>query len=65
MLQKSLANIMLWLLFQMFVEINCQMTPFKPAQRIVHTATFIDNKLYILGGAYTSNGNASNNEFFS
>src|ERR1051325_2683454 len=50
MLQKSLAHIALWLLFQLSVEINCQMA--KPKQRRWHTATLIDNKLYILGGSY-------------
>src|SRR6266516_2189639 len=49
MLQKNLVYITLWLL--LLVEINCQMTPFKPNQRIGHTATLIDNKLYILGGS--------------
>ncbi|GES94809.1 hypothetical protein GLOIN_2v1761507 [Rhizophagus clarus] len=34
------------------------MVPYKPKQREGHTATLIDNKLYILGGAYTGNGNA-------
>src|SRR6266498_855653 len=49
MLQKNLVYITLWLL--LLVEINCQMTPFKPKMRILHTATLIDNKLYILGGS--------------
>ena len=48
MLQKNLVYITLWLL--LLVEINCQMTPFKPNKRYGHTATLIDNKLYILGG---------------
>src|SRR5688572_28433721 len=40
----------LWILFQLFTEINCQMVPFKPEERSAHTATLINNKLYILGG---------------
>ncbi|RIA96731.1 hypothetical protein C1645_814914 [Glomus cerebriforme] len=50
MFQKSLASVLLWVLFQLLVEINCQMTPFTPKQRELHTATLINNKLYILGG---------------
>jgi N-acetylneuraminic acid mutarotase len=48
MKRKFLANIILWLLFQLLVEINCQMTP---GRREHHTATHVDNKLYILGGS--------------
>src|ERR1043166_6191517 len=47
----------LLLLFQLFVEINCQI---KPLQREYHTATLIDNKLYILGGGAVNTGK----EFF-
>src|ERR1051325_7150096 len=48
---KSLTYIIIiWLLFQSLVEINCQMTAFKPRKRYSPTATFIDDKLYILGG---------------
>jgi len=38
--------ILLWILFQSFVEINCQIIH----SRFYHTTTLIDNKLYILGG---------------
>src|ERR1051325_5263711 len=41
----------LWFLFQLLFEINCQMI-FK--QRSFHTATLINNKLYILGGLPTT-----------
>ncbi|GES82066.1 hypothetical protein GLOIN_2v1834755 [Rhizophagus clarus] len=52
----------LWILLQVLVEVNCQMTPFKPSVRFDHTATFIANKLYILGGLdYNKN---PVNEFF-
>ena len=47
MLQKSIMYAILWLLFQSLIEINCQTIPFKPKQRESHTATLIDNKLYI------------------
>src|SRR4051812_28855222 len=45
MLRKSLAYIILWLSFQFLAD--GQMIP---KQRQWHTATHIDNKLYILGG---------------
>jgi hypothetical protein len=51
MLQKYLVYIVLWFLFQLLIEINCQQTPIEG-----HTATFIDNKLYILGGFPTGKG---------
>src|SRR4051794_36201398 len=47
------------ILFQLLVEINCQMT----MQRQHHTATLIDNKLYILGGLYLTD-NVRSNDFF-
>src|SRR6266516_856192 len=53
----------LWLLFQLSVEINCQ-APLRPKIRQWHTATFVDDKLYILGGVYTTNVSAGINEFF-
>src|SRR5688572_5847066 len=50
MLQKYLVYIMLWVLFQLLIEIDCQETTYLSKRRSGHTATFIDNKLYILGG---------------
>ncbi|CAB4433430.1 unnamed protein product [Rhizophagus irregularis] len=47
MLKNSSAYFVLWTLFQFLVEINCQMAP---PRRDSHTATLVDNKLYILGG---------------
>ncbi|CAG8552398.1 12702_t:CDS:1, partial [Funneliformis caledonium] len=41
--------IVLWILVQLLVKVDCQTETFIPIQRILHTATFID-KLYILGG---------------
>src|ERR1051325_2694361 len=55
MMKNTLEYIILWLLFQSLFGINCQITPYKPQQRIGHTATFINNKLYILGGRLSSN----------
>ncbi|PKC76194.1 hypothetical protein RhiirA1_447953 [Rhizophagus irregularis] len=52
----------LWILLQVLVKINCQMTPFKPSIYYRHTTTLIDNKLYILGG-YDLNNNQIK-EFF-
>src|SRR5688572_10203379 len=56
--------IILWFLFQFLVGINCQMTPFMPRQRHDHTATLIDNKLYILGGVISLNPLVLSNGFF-
>jgi hypothetical protein len=39
-----------WFLFQLLIEINCQTLTNKLKERYDHTATLIDNKLYILGG---------------
>src|ERR1051325_3818251 len=60
MLLKSLAYIVLWLSFKLLVD--CQMIL---EQRQWHTATFFDNKLYILGGV-TADASITNitNEFF-
>src|SRR5947207_277160 len=53
MLRKSLTyTTILLYLFQSLVEINCQ-APFKPGIRYVHTATYINNKLYILDGTFS------------
>jgi len=38
------------ILLQLLVEVKTQTTTFKPDLREGHTATFINNKLYILGG---------------
>jgi len=50
MSKNSLIYIVLWLLIQLLIEINCQTVPFKPIKRTLHTATFINDKLYILSG---------------
>ncbi|RGB43749.1 hypothetical protein C1646_797940 [Rhizophagus diaphanus] len=42
--------ITLWFLFQLFIEINCQISPYVLKERHRHTATLFDKKLYILGG---------------
>src|SRR5437016_5795629 len=39
------------ILLQLLVEVKSQTTIFKPDLREAHTATLINNKLYILGGA--------------
>ncbi|PKK62202.1 hypothetical protein RhiirC2_717880 [Rhizophagus irregularis] len=39
-----------WFLFQLFIEINCQISPHVLKERRGHTATLFDKKLYILGG---------------
>jgi hypothetical protein len=50
MSRNSSVYFILWVLVQVLVKVNCQMTPFKPSVYYDHTATLIDNKLYILGG---------------
>ncbi|RIA88181.1 hypothetical protein C1645_826777 [Glomus cerebriforme] len=48
--KSYLVCFLLWILLQILIEVNCQTTPFKPSSLYRHTATLIDNKLYILGG---------------
>jgi hypothetical protein len=50
MSRNSSVYFILWVLVQVLVKVNCQMAPFKPSVYFGHTATLIDNKLYILGG---------------
>ncbi|CAG8657551.1 5857_t:CDS:2, partial [Funneliformis caledonium] len=50
MSKNYLTHIVLWLLIQLLVEVECQIDSFKLAQRSGHTSTFIDSNLYILGG---------------
>ena len=59
----SIYNL-LWLLIQLLIEVNCQQTvPFKPPKRNSHTATFINEKLYILGGRLFGGVKTNNDEF--
>ncbi|PKY31003.1 hypothetical protein RhiirB3_531367 [Rhizophagus irregularis] len=52
MLQKYFVYITLWFLFQfILIEINCLNAPYTLKKRDEHTATLVDNKLYILGGS--------------
>jgi N-acetylneuraminic acid mutarotase len=44
-----LRKISTYFIFTIFQEINCQVIP---SQRYLHTATLIDNNLYIIGGQY-------------
>ena len=64
MFKNSLTYIVLWLLIQLLIEINCQMAPFKPLQRRLHTATLIDDKLYILGGQQSDDDTIAGKQFF-
>ncbi|RIA85744.1 hypothetical protein C1645_879106 [Glomus cerebriforme] len=63
MSKNSLIYFLLWILFQLLFEVNCQMTPFKPGVINRHTTTLIDNKLYILGGK-DAKDNAIPKDFF-
>jgi len=61
MLKDSLIiYIVSWLLIQLLIEVNCQTASFKPLHRELHTATFINDKLYILSGR----GNDENQFFY-
>ncbi|PKY49670.1 galactose oxidase, partial [Rhizophagus irregularis] len=62
MSRNSSVYFILWILIQVLVKVNCQMTPFKPSVYSHHTATLIDNKLYILGGYGLKNNRVK--EFF-
>ncbi|PKY25634.1 galactose oxidase [Rhizophagus irregularis] len=55
MSKNILVYFLLWISFQVLVDVNCQLTSFEPSGLFRHTATLIDNKLYILGGSLTSN----------
>src|SRR6266540_1442279 len=61
MSKNSLIHIVLILLIQL---INCQMVPFKPLRRYRHTTTFIDDKLYILGGQQNDDDTIAGKQFF-
>ncbi|RIA79409.1 hypothetical protein C1645_840757 [Glomus cerebriforme] len=63
MSKNSLAYFISWILLQFLFGVNCQMMPFKPTVSYGHTATLIDNKLYIIGGR-DINGKFVGKEFF-
>ncbi|RGB38567.1 hypothetical protein C1646_665279 [Rhizophagus diaphanus] len=50
MSRNSSVYFILWILIQILLKVNCQMTPFKPSTYFSHSATLINNKLYILNG---------------
>ncbi|GBB84241.1 hypothetical protein RclHR1_10870002 [Rhizophagus clarus] len=55
-LNNFLINIIIFgILFQLLVEVKPQDSNIKPDLRNAHTATLIDNKLYILGGIGSDN----------
>ena len=51
MLLNYIIYIALCILLQFLVEVKSQKPTFKPDLRYAHTATFINDKIYILGGA--------------
>ncbi|RIA99288.1 hypothetical protein C1645_811776 [Glomus cerebriforme] len=53
LLNIFLINIIVGILFQLLIEVKSQITNVKPSLRNAHTATFINDKLYILGGVST------------
>ncbi|CAB4414585.1 unnamed protein product [Rhizophagus irregularis] len=48
MSKNILVYFLLWILLLVLVDVNCQLTPFKPSGLFRHTTTLIDNELYIL-----------------
>ncbi|RIA90182.1 kinase-like domain-containing protein [Glomus cerebriforme] len=60
MSKKSLLYFTTWILIQLLVETNCLIT----SQRFDHTATIIDNKLYILGGRSNNHSEIIGKDFF-
>ncbi|CAG8481051.1 1508_t:CDS:2 [Funneliformis caledonium] len=64
MSKNSPLYVMLCLLIQLLVKINCQAESFRPSQRKSHTATLIDNVLYILGGINDDDDVDIGKEFF-
>ncbi|PKY48535.1 hypothetical protein RhiirA4_422247 [Rhizophagus irregularis] len=63
MSKNFLVNIIIWMLLQILIEVNSQMVSFKPIGYYHHTATLIDDKLYILGGRL-ENHETSSKDFF-
>src|SRR3954468_14498969 len=66
-MSKILLGFFVYLiLFQVMIEVKTQNTYFIPLKRAAHTATVIDNKLYILGGYKTISGTdeESGQQFF-
>src|ERR1044072_221679 len=63
-LSSSLIYIAFGIFLQFLVEVRSQTTIFNPDLRVAHTATFINNKLYILGGAIPSVDTKSPKETF-
>src|SRR5438045_3634319 len=64
LLSGPLIYIIFCILLQFFVEVKSQKTIFNPDLRQRHTATFINNKLYILGGAIPPSFTKSPKETF-
>ncbi|PKC65483.1 hypothetical protein RhiirA1_514480 [Rhizophagus irregularis] len=63
MSKNFLVNFIIWMLLQILIEVNSQMVSFKPIGYYHHTATLIDDKLYILGGRL-ENHETSSKDFF-
>src|SRR5436190_11667387 len=63
LLNNSLIYITLSILLQCLVDVKSQAAIFKPDSRTTHTATLINNKLYILGGV-ASNDTQPKGAFF-
>jgi hypothetical protein len=64
LLNNSLIYIAFGILLQFFVEVKSQTAILKPGLRMAHTATLIDNKLYILGGGIPPANEAPPKETF-
>src|SRR5581483_6049657 len=63
LLNNLLIYITFIILFQFLIDVNSQSTTFKPDLREAHTATFINDKLYILGGSIVGTKLSPKEEF--
>ena len=64
LLSHSIIYITLGIFLQLLVEVKSQVATLKPDLRIFHTATLINNKLYILGGIVSRSNITSPKEKF-
>ncbi|CAG8551490.1 13072_t:CDS:2 [Funneliformis caledonium] len=46
----SVYIVLFWIVIRLITKVNCQAATFEATKRFAHTATLIDDKLYILGG---------------
>ncbi|CAG8530091.1 6737_t:CDS:2 [Funneliformis caledonium] len=64
MSKDSSILIIIWLLIQLLIDVNCQAKFKSTTPRYLHTATFINKKLYILGGRNDEMASIAGKKFF-